>query len=370
MWRFGKVTLKMTQRRTIALAAGYWSTNIGNAFFNLGTKYVLENALPGWQVRFVSDMPGYWSFWNKSRGNPPTAANVWKLITPDYIVLNGPCLTRFLGPIWSDTLEYQLNRGAQLVILSAGQMEYTKEEVSHVREVLRRYRPVLLTSRDRTVYETFGDLAESAYDGIDTGFFASDYHPRRQWWEKPYIVSSFDYLPEPRLVQDAESYQGPLSARLEIGGKEYRVVFPRLDVALSRRWRWWRYLKGALRLDHPEASSFLDGYLLVRPEHRANPMFVSKTYAAANGFVSDIPYTYLDLYSNAELILSDRVHACVAALAYGRRAVFFGETGRSRLLGRLLPDAESGRVLELEESVLAREKQAMIRFVQTALERA
>lgn len=43
----------------IVIAAGYWSTNIGNSFVQLGTKYLLNQLFPDKEVFLLTDQPGY-----------------------------------------------------------------------------------------------------------------------------------------------------------------------------------------------------------------------------------------------------------------------------------------------------------------------
>jgi hypothetical protein len=52
----------------------------------------------------------------------------------------------------------------------------------------------------------------------------------------------------------------------------------------------------------------------------------------ANAVASDEPYTYLTIYAAVHLTLSDRVHACVATMAYGNKAMLFNESTRRDVL--------------------------------------
>ncbi|MDR0307494.1 MAG: hypothetical protein LBI42_11745 [Chitinispirillales bacterium] len=51
--------------------------------------------------------------------------------------------------------------------------------------------------------------------------------------------------------------------------------------------------------------------------------------------ISDIPEDYLTLYANATAVHSDRVHACVVALAYGNKARLYNNTLRAALFKKL-----------------------------------
>ena len=79
---------------------------------------------------------------------------------------------------------------------------------------------------------------------------------------------------------------------------------------------------------------------------------------AANTVVSDVPEDYLSIYSNADTTYSDRVHACVATLAYGNSAQFFGKTQRAKLFTEVgIEDIGTLSRLDLEELSLIKRSQ-------------
>jgi hypothetical protein len=52
----------MGKKGKVALVSGGWGQNIGNAFFNIGGKRILEEVFPEYRVEFIQDQPGYWIF--------------------------------------------------------------------------------------------------------------------------------------------------------------------------------------------------------------------------------------------------------------------------------------------------------------------
>jgi hypothetical protein len=60
-----------------------------------------------------------------------------------------------------------------------------------------------------------------------------------------------------------------------------------------------------------------------------------KIYQHPNAVASDEPWTYFNIYANAEFTLADRVHACVATLAYGKPAMLFTPSPRQALFSRV-----------------------------------
>ena len=45
----------MNMKKKIALVSGGWGQNIGNAFFNIGGKRILEEVFSGHRVEFIQD---------------------------------------------------------------------------------------------------------------------------------------------------------------------------------------------------------------------------------------------------------------------------------------------------------------------------
>ena len=58
-------------------------------------------------------------------------------------------------------------------------------------------------------------------------------------------------------------------------------------------------------------------------------------YAQPNSFVSYNPRSYLSVYKGCEFVVSDRVHACAAALAYGHPARLLDINDRMGIFARM-----------------------------------
>lgn len=88
--------------KTLAFVAGYWSTNIGNSFFQLGAQYVLRESFPYAKSALVADQPGYY---NVNRGNPRNAFIPVEHMSIDYLAILGPFLRPECRGIWGETIE-------------------------------------------------------------------------------------------------------------------------------------------------------------------------------------------------------------------------------------------------------------------------
>ncbi len=76
-----------TAKKPVIVAAGTWSTNIGNAFFQCAGKYIMSQVSVNRRVEMLTDQPGYWTY-----GRKRTAKNCFRLldyIDADYVFLHG-----------------------------------------------------------------------------------------------------------------------------------------------------------------------------------------------------------------------------------------------------------------------------------------
>ena len=350
-----------------ALVYGFWGQNIGNAFFNVGGKWIIQNTF-GDNVSEIQDQPAYRTFHRKHSGNPSKDVQLLKNLDVDYIVLQGPMLTTSFRAIWEPTFKALKERGVKIILLSAGGFRYTDEEISSARKFLQDYPPDILSTRDPHTYEFVKDLCPLNYSGIDSAFFwPRAYKPVKLAME-PYITVNFDQYPEPNFdvrsqaPTDAEAAKWDYS--FEAIGRHWLAKQPGLLRKFAAAGQWQCYL-GA-RLDWRSLPESLDGLKVVRPEHRFNPHVTWKVYRHPNAIASDEPYTYFTIYSGTELTISDRVHACVATLAAGKPAMLMHPTPRAHLFERVgLKDIRQ-RPMLLDMDLLHREQEAELAFLRGA----
>ena len=75
-----------SNRKPVIIAAGTWSINIGNAFFQFAGKYIMSQVSVNRRVEMLTDQPGYWMY-----GRKRSAKNCFRLldyIDADYVFLN------------------------------------------------------------------------------------------------------------------------------------------------------------------------------------------------------------------------------------------------------------------------------------------
>ncbi len=136
----------------VALVYGFWGQNIGNAFFNLGGRRVLEEALGATRLKLIQDQPAYWTFHDERKGNYPNTLPLLAELEVETVVVQGPVLTPRLGEIWRPTLTSLRKHGMAWGGIGIGLRKYSPSERSSVAEVLREVPPRFLsTPRQRHV---------------------------------------------------------------------------------------------------------------------------------------------------------------------------------------------------------------------------
>lgn len=293
---------------------------------------MLREVFPDDEIHIIPEQPGYPSYWNRRGGNPANYYDYVTQLKPDYLVLMGPVFRREMFSIWGDALEKLMSSGTRLVLLGVGAMTYAEADIQLYRSFLSRFRPALMVTRDMDTFNLLGDMAESSCNGIDFAFFLSDYYPLHKNDALANTVAlNFDKIPEPRIsINSSSSLAG---ASFDFAGDHWQVKFPRFRQWLTRSSRYGMFLEGVLFGGNKTEK--IGNYDLVRLDHRPHPLVRTKTYRSPRTLVNDTPYPYLEVYGNAALTLTDRVHAAAAALQYGKPAMLFSSSPRVRMLDRL-----------------------------------
>lgn len=313
----------------IGVLTGYWSTNIGNAFFQLGAVYALQKAYPQAHVFPVGDQAGYWS---TSKGNPPNSIDYAKHLDLDALVILGPYIRPEMSNIVSDLIRTQHDKGAKIIVLAAGMMQYDQGTIDISRSLMKECPPHIFTTRDTETFDALGDLAEFAFDGVDVATFVSDLYPKVPTDIEPYIAMNFDQIPEPAIAP-SNMFSGSVDRTFDFEDQTWNVRHPKRRTELCYKHRAYIFLDSLLGLNTGPAR--IDDKLIIRTDHRYNPFLMKKNYRAPMMYSGDVPYSYLNIYANADLTISNRVHACVATTAYGNPAMLFTRSPRAYLLKRL-----------------------------------
>ena len=348
--------------KKVAYIGGCWSTNVGNGFFNLGADYVLKQIFNNDKVNMVMDQSAFTPGWTRKKGNIPLAVNYWEHLDVDYVVLLGPIVSEAFLAIWKPTLDALKKRGIKYMILSAGMMKYDNNVITKIKKYFEENPPYVITTRDRDMYETFKDSVPNIYDGICYAFFVPDYYKPFETDFGDTMAVNFDKIDEPFIYVD--ELDKKVDKEFDFENHHYGIKFKGLaSIGLKTDRFTDALIYAASPLPRGKRPEKIGDFTVIRPDHRYNPMFIRKVFRYPNSFCADIPHTYANIYANAKLTISDRVHACALTLAYGNSAYLLAKTGRSGLLKRVGADEITEHPVKINMEYLSSEKRKMIEWM-------
>ncbi|MBY6140970.1 polysaccharide pyruvyl transferase family protein [Leisingera daeponensis] len=352
----------------VALVGGQWAQNVGNAFFNLGGEYVLKRVFGDNAVGYFQDQPNYRTLHNKFKGNPDNYVDFVKYLDIDYLVLQGPVLNAWMAASWEKTFKALQERGTRIILLSCAFFKFTGSEIAKVKAFLEAYPPALISTRDDKSYGILKDWLPGVpkYNGIDSGFFLNRcVTPFKTRGSTPYMAMNFDRYPEPSISESAFDAGKFRTMRIELEGAAYHLGIPNFLDKSAHKGKIRSYF--ADLTDRRKLPETFAGRMVVRPEHRFFPHVTHKIYRQPNATASDEPWTYINIYANADFTLSDRVHACVATLAFGSPAMLFTPSPRSALFGRVGLEEIKTRLVTLDLDYLHEEQEKEIAWLKERL---
>lgn len=319
----------------IAYAGGGWATNIGNAFYNLGTHHLLERVAGAGPVWFVPDVAS-WT-WTTDR-----ACDVLVDVDADLWVLSGPSWSRGIVG-YRPLLDRIARRGAHIAFVSVGLWDYTPGEWQTVRAVLEPHldRIAFVSTRDRRTYERALELGVPCHDGVCGSMFLPEALPVAPLDRPPYVVVNLGADDEPTLSWDGgEVAVGPPPPR-----PRHRLVPPAVATSRVGRSRLGRRVLPTP--PPPQWHRQIGPYDIVRTRSGRFDAAADTVFDRPDTFYADLPQGYAALYAAAELVITDRVHTTAATLVLGGRAryLFSGDRARD---GRwsLLERVGAGDVVE------------------------
>ncbi|MGB9614686.1 MAG: hypothetical protein ACPL3B_04240, partial [Fervidobacterium sp.] len=314
---------------TILQCGGGWPDSIGNAFIDFGSMYALKKAVGKSNVILSSNFPksflsrGFVS--NRLRildfsilDKTNNLLDVREIARPDYIVLSGEILS-------TDWIRLCVARNffkstTKIIIHGGGGRDYTQQEFEVVRDFLRRINLYAFISRDERVFDEYKGIAQHSFNGIDCGFFARDYFNPITLDLPKYITLTFDKIEEPEFKN------------------EQRMI---------------------IRTHHAFWSQC--GFL------KKIAYYKRQNFSKKNTLISDLPEDYLNIYANTEETHSDRLHACVPTLAFGKPAKLYIKTPRATLFDRVNAGSVKNELTKPDLGKIEKEKERQIRFLSEIL---
>jgi hypothetical protein len=330
----------------IGTVEGYWSTNIGNSFFQMVAKEMLGRL--DVEVVVLPDVAGYANI-NKDR--KCDAFEISQYLELDYLCVQGPIFRREFMTLNYRVLKDLTERGVKLIGLGIGCMHYESDNLELYDAIISDLDWAFISTRDERTYNMLEGKISNLHNGVDLGFFLSMYFPMPKLnLSESLICFNFDQTMEPRVKRDDHG-------KIQLKDGTYGVEK-----------RWSKEPRGIFKKLFPFIRPFfvkfsrtnIGGMLLVRTDHRFNPYAWKRIYSDRNVFASDTPIGYLMIYANSEITLSNRVHANVATLSYGGKSMYLSDSKRASLLDRMGLETIYKEPMSLSRSVIETEHKHLI----------
>jgi hypothetical protein len=331
----------------ILFPASHWASNIGNPFFTLGVDWAVRNAVPEAEIIPTAANP---ILAMKLSGRTKKMSFNYGAILGDVdaVMFAGPMFDINFREFYEPTFRAAKEAGIRIFLVTAGGIRYDADEIEHCRKVLEQYPPDLLWTRDNQTFEAYGDLALAAHNGICGAWFTPKYYPGYATPRLgPYITSVFDFRPEPAPPVLAEAIRG--AGDLPGGAITNTSFVNRVKRVLDRG-----------------GPAEIDGHMVIRPCDRPANHRIT-VFTKPNTFAAFTPYGYFNLFRNTTVTVTDRLHAAVVTLAYGRPAHLFLRSKRGNLLAAAGINYAPGKRLTADATLLEMKRQAILKFLRKSL---
>jgi hypothetical protein len=314
----------------IAVENSTWN-NIGDAFYQTSIEAMLSEALPNAEIS-AFDGPIERAFRpRRFRGN---AFDSRTLLQADHFVISGPVIGPSFLDLYGPFIRGVVESGKGYSLLSLHAYS-TGVELERIRDFLTRYPPRALHTRDAPTFAKLSGIAPREKNGACFAYFVS------------YIPGIPDCAPAARpICLSFHNSQEPSISVGNVGADFFDADFQikargpsAIPWKFSRHWDFTN--------SYPTE---LNGRTVVRPVHSFYPS-PHLIFSRPNSYISYNPRTFLSVYKGCEGVITDRVHAAVAALSFGNPALVTKLDGRYALFERA-PLERKGDVVRLPRAAL------------------
>ncbi|OMP31785.1 hypothetical protein [Mangrovimonas sp. DI 80] len=320
----------------IAYIGGSWSSNIGNAFYNLGTGALFKQ-IAGIEAYFVPDPPQW-------KADTKNDFDFIAHLDVDLVLLTGPCLNLRLDKIFGATFKALKARRVKIGFLSAGMSLYDEGEAKHVAAFLNEIQPSFIFTRDTQVINFLKPKMKDAifYDGLCASMFLNDAVTLPSLINKAhYYVYNFDKSNEPQLYYN---------------NGDITITTPKKSI-----------FKSSTPLDET-----FNGLPIIRTNNNEIDLGYEELYKRKDTYHSDLPYGYLSLLKDAKTVFSERVHTCAATLILGGTAQYIPKSTRSfekrsNIFERIGLSDIFNKPVSLDFNYLNKEKENMVKALKEVL---
>ena len=328
----------VTTGMRIAVENSTWN-NIGDAFYQSAIMQILTECFPDDRI-VPFDGPITRAFRPRRFGD--NAFDVRKWVEADHYVLSGPILGAMFISDYIPFLKILKQQGKTYSLISTFGRGTAPVE-AEIEAFMAEFPPLVLHTRDGVTYEKYARFARSAYNGCCFAFFVRMLpEGQRLAPDHPYVCASYHSMPEARFGLERT---GSGAADLESVSVELRSTFLPWNLA-----RHVDFLTSVPRS--------VNGFEVVRPVHSFYPL-PHLTFNRPNSFITYNPLNFLSIYRHCEIVFTDRVHAAVAALSFGKAAHVVRVDDRIELFKRIGVARNAAGVMTLEPAEIDREYAAV-----------
>lgn len=296
----------------ISIENSTWN-NVGDGFYQIAIEEYFRREFPQHDV-VVFDGPIERAFRPTARFSE-NAFRSDHFIRADLHVLSGPIFNESFFIYYEDLIKSYHERGELYAFVSVHGSD-RGDVTEKIKEFLKKYPPAFMSTRDPMTYGIYKDLGFDIYDGLCFAYCSSQISmvPSLDYIGKS-VAYSFYSKEEPSI--SAIKYDGDKIEKIEFHGGQDKVG------SLSRHLQW-RKNKPAEAFDAK----------IIRLIHDLGYKFSHLNFAAPNSYLSYNPKGYLSIYKSVDVTASDRIHACVASLSFGKKVYYFGDDPRDSIFDR------------------------------------
>jgi len=316
----------------ILFYAGGWPTNIGNSFIDHCSIYIIKTVAPNANLYFASELPRW--FYKVNQKNMNNSLDLAELMEIDFLVVSGMVLCDEFIELEGPIIKKLSDQGVKIIFNGCGGSKYTQIEVDNFKRFIECVNISGFISRDEVTYNNYKDCFPRSHNGIDCAFFLSKVFNPAPLKIKDYVVYNFDHMEEPKIEEHNKKIIRTHHSCYKFFPKTYTAGG--IHLFLSTRMPFIKIIK-----------------------HNTN----NRYFKYKDTLISDITDDYLNLYANSYSVYSDRVHACIATLSFGKSARLYSSTPRSYIFDRVGCGEIRDKLVKLDMDKLNIEQEKHIAFL-------
>lgn len=336
--------------KKVGYVGGFWASNIGNAFYNIGALHILNKLYGQDNVFFIPDPPQHLWSWVR---------NDYKLIENldlDLFVFSGPCLDKGFIKTYKQTFDVLKKKNKRIAFISVSVSKKDEKEVELVADFVNQYNVEYFMTRDEISFNLYKNLVNApVFNGLCTSMFLNN-AVKIPKLSDSFIVYNFSAFIEPKISCNDTNVVVSKGNIFSFKSALNESKILRTNNETFKSSKFSIYL-----------NAILNRLLKMDLYHS-----IWSPYVKNNTYYSELPYGYFSILSSAELVFSDRVHTCAATLIFGGKAMYVKHSSRSNdtrnsLFSRIgLPDIYS-KPVSLDMDYIENEKKEMLEFMKTVI---